>query len=70
MSYGRSKSDLRIEPDQVAWLARLLGLDVNSEEAEDLAAALSHQLPSIRVLESFDLSDYPPILRMDAEWHD
>ena len=70
MSYGRSKSDLKIEADQVAWLAQVLGLDVTPEELAALAAALSNQLPSIEVLERFDLTNYPPILRVDAEWHD
>lgn len=70
MSYGRSKSDLKIDTDQVAWLAQVLGLDATPEELEALAAALSNQLPSIKVLERFDLTDYPPILRVDAEWHD
>ncbi|MCY3867511.1 MAG: hypothetical protein OXG68_18915 [Chloroflexi bacterium] len=70
MSYGRSKSDLKIEAEQVAWLAQVLGLDVKPEELAGLAAALSNQLPSIDVLERFDLKDYPPILRVDAEWYD
>jgi hypothetical protein len=70
MSYGRSKSDLEIEAGQVAWLAQALGLEVRPEEIAGLAAALSNQLPSIEVLERFDLRDYPPILRVDAEWYD
>ena len=70
MSYGRSKSDLAIEADQVAWLAQLLGLDATAEEVAALTAALSNQLPSIDVLERFDLSDFPPILSMDAKWYD
>ena len=70
MSYGRSKSDLKIEAEQVAGLAQALGLDVRPEELAGLAAALSNQLPSIDVLERFDLHDYPPILRVDAEWYD
>ncbi len=70
MSYGRSKSDLKIETDQVAMLAQMLGLPVAPDELESLAAALSNQLPSISVLDDFDLSAYPPILRMDAEWYD
>ena len=70
MSYGRSKSDLKIESGQVAWLAQVLGLPVDSEEVESLAAALSNQFPSIGVLEQFDLKNYPPILRMDADWFD
>ena len=39
-SYGRSKSDLKIEADQVAVLARLFDLDATPEELEALAAAL------------------------------
>lgn len=70
MSYGRSKSDLNIEADQVAWLAQVLGLDATPEELQALAAALSNQLPSIDVLERFDLTAYPPILKVDAEWYD
>ena len=70
MSYGRSKSDLNIEGEQVAWLAQVLGLDLAPDELAALAAALSNQLPSIEVLERFDLNDYPPILRLDASWYD
>ena len=70
MSYGRSQSELNIEADQVAWLAQLLGLEATPEEVAALAAALSNQLPSIEALERFDLSSYPPILSMDAKWHD
>lgn len=70
MSYGRSKSDLKIEAEQVATLAALFAVDVQSEDLEGLAAALSNQLPSIAALEAFDLRDFPPILRMDADWHD
>ena len=54
----------------MAWLAQLLGLDATPEETAALTAALSHQLPSIEVLERFDLHDYPPILSMDAKWYD
>ncbi len=70
MSYGRSKSDLNIDASQVATLASLFAVDLESEDLEALAAALSNQLPSIAALEAFDLSDYPPILRMDAGWYD
>lgn len=70
MSYGRSKSDLNIKADQVAMLAELFGVDLASDDLEGLAAALSNQLPSIAVLEDFDLEDFPPILRMDAGWYD
>ncbi len=70
MSYGRSKSDLNIKADQIAALAALFDVDVGSEDLEGLAAALSDQLPSIAVLEAFDLEDFPPILRMDAGWYD
>ncbi|MCY4071110.1 MAG: hypothetical protein OXG60_07415 [Chloroflexi bacterium] len=70
MSYGRSKSDLNIKADQIAALAALFDVDVGGEDLEGLAAALSNQLPSIAVLEAFDLEDFPPILRMDAGWYD
>ncbi len=70
MSYGRSKSDLNIKADQVALLAELFDVDLGSDDLEGLAAALSNQLPSIAVLEDFDLEDFPPILRMDASWYD
>ena len=70
MSYGRSKSDLKIEAEQVAWLAQVLGLNATPEELAALAAALSNQLPSIDALERFDLTGYPPMLKVDAEWYD
>ena len=70
MSYGRSKSELNIDAENLAWLADVLGIPVKADEVDGLAAALANQLPSLAVLEGFDLRDFPPILQMDATWHD
>ncbi|MDE2776263.1 MAG: hypothetical protein OXI77_10015 [Chloroflexota bacterium] len=52
--------------EQLTWLAEMLRMDV---EKEDLMA-LSEQLRRIDALEKAALRDVPPILRMDAGWHD
>ncbi len=52
--------------DRLAWLAATLGLDIGPEEL----AALAKQLRALETLERDELQDYPPILRMDAGWHD
>lgn len=52
--------------EQLTWLAEMLRLDV---EEEDLKA-LSEQLRLIDALEEAELRDLPPILKMDAGWHD
>ena len=58
--------DPEIYEDQLARLAEMLRLDVS---AEDLTA-LSHQLRLIDALEQSALHDIPPILKMDADWHE
>ena len=55
-----------MDPDQLAKLAELLGLDI----AEDDLKALSNQLQLIDALEEAELREVPPILKMDADWHD
>lgn len=52
--------------DQLTLLAKTLGVEI---AAEDLAA-LAKQLRSLEELERTQLADYPPILKMDADWHD
>ena len=52
--------------DRISRLAELLGLEI---AADDLAA-LAHQLRLLDNLEAGDLQDVPPILKMDADWHD
>lgn len=58
--------DSAMDPDQLAKLAELLGLDI----AEDDLKALSNQLQLIDALEEAELREVPPILKMDADWHD
>ena len=52
--------------DRLFRLAKLLGLDI---PADDLAA-LAQQLRLLDNLQVDELQDYPPILKMDADWHD
>ena len=52
--------------DQLAKLAEMLRLDI----ADEQLAALARQLRRIDELEHAALSDVPPILKMDADWHD
>jgi len=52
--------------DRLFRLAELLGLDI---PADDLAT-LAQQLSLLGSLEIDELQDYPPILKMDADWHD
>lgn len=59
-------SDSASDADQLAKLAELLRLDIS----EDDLKALSKQLQLIDALEEAELRDVPPILKMDADWHD
>ena len=52
--------------EQLTWLTEMLRMDV---EKNDLMA-LSEQLRRIDALEKAELGDVPPIMRMDADWHD
>ena len=47
-------------------LAEMLDLDL----AEEDLAALADQLRTIDALEKEELGDFPPILKMDADWHE
>lgn len=51
---------------QLAKLAEMLRLEI----AEEQLAALATQLRRIDELEHSALRDVPPILKMDADWHD
>lgn len=70
MSYGRTTSDQKFDPQVVQALAQLLGLDVSLEEAQALTAGLLNQLAAKKSFERFDLKDIVPVLRMDARWHE
>jgi len=52
--------------EQLAQLAKMLGVEIAPEDL----AALAKQLRLIDALEQSELHDYPPILKMDADWHD
>lgn len=52
--------------ERLVRLAETLGLEVAPEDL----AALSEQLLLLEALERDELQDYPPILKMDADWHD
>ena len=59
-------TDPEITADQLARLAEMLGVEMAREDL----AALSNQLHLIDTLEQSELHDYPPILKMDADWYD
>ena len=59
-------ADPEITTDELIRLAEMLGLDL----AEKDLAALSKQLHTLDALEQAALQDFPPILKMDADWHD
>ena len=52
--------------DWLGQLAEKLGLEIAPQDL----AALSKQLRLLDALEIDQLQDYPPILTMDADWHD
>lgn len=62
----KQPSDPRAKAEQLARIAETLRLEIDDEDLE----ALSIQLRSIEALEASALADCPPILRMDAAWHD
>lgn len=51
---------------QLLKLAEMLSLEIAPEDL----AALANQLALIESLEASALREYPPILTMDADWHD
>ena len=51
---------------QLARLADLLDIEIADEDLSTLAA----QLSALEALDESELRDQPPILKMDAEWHD
>ena len=51
---------------RLARLANTLGLNIAPEDL----AALSKQLDLLGALDRDELQDYPPILKMDADWYD
>ena len=59
-------TDPEITADQLARLAEMLGVEIAREDL----AALSNQLHLIDTLDQSELHDYPPILKMDADWYD
>jgi hypothetical protein len=59
-------SDLEGKAERLARLAEVLRLEITDENL----AALANQLRLIDALEQSELHEYPPILRMDADWHD
>ncbi len=59
-------ADPATSADQLVRLAEMLRLDF----AEENLAALAEQLRLIDALEHAELEDFPPILRMDADWHE
>ena len=66
MSNLKQPSDPNVYADRLARIAELLSLEI---EEEDLAA-LGKQLRVIEALEASELHDVPPVLTMDAAWHD
>ena len=54
------------DANTIARLAQMLGIEI----APDDLAALAEQLRMLDDLEMSELQDTPPILTMDADWHD
>ena len=57
---------LETSADQLLRLAEMLELDLTVEDLR----ALAEQLRTIDALEKAELEDFPPILRMGADWHE
>jgi Asp-tRNA(Asn)/Glu-tRNA(Gln) amidotransferase C subunit len=68
MGYVKPTSAQDIEPETIATLARLLGLQVSPGDAATLAANVRDQLASVQSLEALDLTDIFPVLEFDPRW--
>ncbi len=66
MSKVKQPVDPEISPEKLARLAEMLGLEIPPETL----AGLSQQLGAIEALEQAKFQAHPPILKMDADWHD
>ncbi len=52
--------------EQLTVLARMLGVELSADELR----ALARQLDTLEALEFEALQDEPPVLLLDADWHD
>jgi Asp-tRNA(Asn)/Glu-tRNA(Gln) amidotransferase C subunit len=70
MSYLQAISAQEIAPETIELLARLVELNVPSEDVQSLAETLRDQLASMELIDRLDLTDVSPILEFDPRWHD
>ena len=66
MSKSKQPAVSNANADTVARIADLLKLEIDEEDL----AALSEQLRALAALEATELHEVPPVLTMDAAWHD
>ena len=66
MTKTEQPSDEIIDKGHLVHIAEMLGLEIDEESL----AALADQLREIEALEESALGETPPILKMDASWHD
>ena len=66
MPNAKQPPNQNAKAEQLARVAELLNLEIDDEDLE----ALSNQLYLMEALEESALHDFPPVLRMDAAWHD
>ncbi|MCY3831408.1 MAG: hypothetical protein OXG85_00245 [Chloroflexi bacterium] len=66
MADAKGRRDTEARRNQLARLAELLQIEI----ADDDLATLATQLDALDALEESVLQDQPPILKMDADWHD
>jgi hypothetical protein len=70
MSYVRSLVGKRLDPEFVKAVAQFYELNIPNEDLDALAISLADQIASLSSLESLDLTENPPILKMDPRWHE
>lgn len=68
MSYVRSRSIEKIDPETVQALAQIVGLDLATESLDNLALSLASQLASMKGVEQLDLTGIAPAVHMDPRW--
>jgi Asp-tRNA(Asn)/Glu-tRNA(Gln) amidotransferase C subunit len=68
MSYVRSRSIEKIDPETVQALAQIVGLDLATESLDNLALSLASQLASMKSVEQLDLTGIVPAVHMDPRW--
>jgi Asp-tRNA(Asn)/Glu-tRNA(Gln) amidotransferase C subunit len=59
---------MTLSSEAVLLLSRLQGIELPAQDVEEVRAALSAHLESVKVLDELDLTDVEPVVHFDPRW--